>query len=265
MLTLLACTLLGTIITDGPPLQPAQVAPSSTTCDSHLIIQKGASLLDVTGELNGYPLALDKKLSAPAPGGALDVKLFGLAGCPTSEDQLVEPFTFTAESRGSLTVDPQAGFTVMAGRVIRFVVKDLQIKVTTPAPIAVNEANFDSADGVRMEITSGTAAALGRSISLVGRTASFPLAGFFSLTSGGALALSVTSSSATFPLDTQLGSTRVSGEVTLSGALEAAASVGAHALVADAVKGRLLSSADEVGGLRAGATHADRALSLIHI
>lgn len=58
--------------------------------------------------------------------------------CPTSNDDLTNPFTFTVTSVGSLLIYPQEDLTVMAAKVVSIEVDRLQISVRTPSPLSVS-------------------------------------------------------------------------------------------------------------------------------
>lgn len=165
----------------GGAAKPKAASPgvkSSGTCQSTQSISMDFSKLDVNGSLNGHGILLDKKEEA-RPGGDLNIALS--IPCPRDDGDLVDAFTFTMSSVGSLLIYPQADLTIEAAKVVKIEVDELQISLRTTAPISVKDTAFKTPKGLEMTVTKGTATALGHSFALVGFVAQVPFNGYFTV------------------------------------------------------------------------------------
>ncbi|KAG8465225.1 hypothetical protein KFE25_012588 [Diacronema lutheri] len=224
-------------------------------CHTILSLNNDFSKLDVKGALNGHPIELSKKEEA-RPGGelALDMSI----PCPTSNDDLTNPFTFTVTSVGSLLIYPQEDLTVMAAKVVSIEVDRLQISVRTPSPLSVSLTaegpTFASTNGLEMTVTSGTATALKKSFDLTGFTATVPFNGYFVADDNtGELTLHLVDFDADFPvLEQTLG---ISGNFEVIGWLTALSGP-AGRLVREHVQARVLEHAATSQGRRPAALAA---------
>lgn len=180
-----------------PTLGDHKPLGSTNQCNVNLAVQRLLSPMGVTGNLGGLPLILDKK-TLPGPEGRVDVSLS--TACPASDDDLVEPFTFTMRSTDSLIMQPQSGIVVIASKAVQIVVKNLQLRISTTMPIPVSETEFNQPDGMLLEVTSGIAQVVTESFDISGLSAVMPLAGYFTTSSTGELELHVLPSPAEFPV-----------------------------------------------------------------
>ncbi|KAG8461553.1 hypothetical protein KFE25_001157 [Diacronema lutheri] len=239
-------------------------AASAGTCSRTLAVNKELSLLDVSGELNGHSLSINRRSAAEGVGPTGNLAVTLSTPCPASIDDLLDDFSFTFESAPTLLIHPQDSL-VLDAPPVRIKVYFLQVKVRTTAPIRVSETSFEQPDGLYMEIVAGTAKAGGKSMDLTGLTATFSLSGYFDVVDG-ALELHVEPSPAEFEVD--LDNPQVQGSVVLTPSIIAMASHRARRLIGEHVERRLLEegaagAADAAPGAAGARSSAAGAVLLV--